>query len=174
MKNLGSQYKEIIMKLEDIEQRFKEVTGLTEIDLTKFPIKKEDYEIQSPKTNKEKSKKHGEVFTPIFLVDEMIEMDDINPNKKYLDLCAGLGQFSIRLLRALTNKYPDFDLDKFIAQKLFLNQIQKESQQKLKYIFSGKLNMYCGDAFNLKYSQNTDRGILVFNEATKRWQNELV
>ena len=160
------------MKIEEIEQRFKEVTGLTKIDLTKYPIKQEDYEIQSPKTNKDKSKKHGEVFTPIFLVDQMIQMDDISPQKKYLDLCAGLGQFSIRLLRALTNKYPNFDLDKFIAEKLFLVQIQKESQEKLKYIFGGKLNLYCGDVMNLKYSQNTDRGILVFNEETKRWQNE--
>lgn len=157
------------MKLEEIEKRFLECTNL-DIDLTIFPVKK----CENIKTNKDKSKKYGEVFTPIFLVDEMIELDVISPQKKYLDLCAGLGQFSIRLLRALTNKYPDFELDKFIAQKLFLIQIQKESQQKLKYIFGGKLNLYCGDAFNLKYSQNTDRGILVFNEKTKKWQNEQV
>lgn len=155
------------MKLEEIEQRFLECTQLN-TDLTVFPIKK----CETQKTNKDKSKKYGEVFTPLFLVDEMIELDDISPQKKYLDLCAGMGQFSIRLLRALTNKFPDFDLDKFIAEKLFLVQIQKESQEKLKYIFEGKLNLYCGDAMNLKYSQNTDRGILVFNEATKRWQNE--
>lgn len=159
------------MKLEQIEQRFKEVAGLN-IDLTQYPIKQEDFEKQKVETNKEKSKKYGEVFTPIFLVDQMIQLDDISPTKKYMDLCAGYGQFGIRLLRALTNKFEDFNLDQFMKNKLFFIQIQKESQQKLKYIFGENINLYCGDVYNLKYSEETDRGLLVFNG--KKWVNEQV
>lgn len=146
-----------------------EVAGLN-LNLVQFPIKQTDYQKQNITTNKDKKNKYGEVFTPIFLVDQMIQLDDINPNKKYMDLCAGLGQFAIRLLRALTNKFPDFDIDQFMKEKLFFIQIQKESQQKLKYIFGENINLYCGDVFDLKYSEETDRGILHFNG--KNWVKE--
>lgn len=154
------------MKIEDIEQRFEQVAGLN-MNLAQFPIKQTDYQKQNITTDKDKKNKFGEVFTPIFLVDQMIELDNVNPNKKYMDLCAGYGQFSVRLLRALTNKYKEFDLEQFIKEKLFFIQIQKESQQKLKYIFGQNINLYCGDVFDLKYSEETDRGILHFNG--KKW-----
>lgn len=153
------------MKLEDIEKRFCEVTNLN-IDLTVFPIK----ECDNIKTNKEKSKKYGQVFTPIFLVDQMIEMAELDPNIKYLDLCAGKGQYGIRLLRALTNKFPDFDLDEFMKNHLWFIEIQEESCKDLQYIFGENINLYCGDAFNLKYSEETDRGVLHFDG--KNWVKE--
>lgn len=154
-----------------IQTRFKEVTGLKDIDLSKFPIEQSDAQKQAPKTNKKKSQKYGEVFTPIFLVDIMLQQcEDIDGTKTFLDECAGYGVFAVRLLRMLYNK--GIDIDQYIKEKLYLVEIQKDSQQKLKYIFDNELNLYCGDLFNLKYAEETDRGILHFDEETKRWIND--
>ena len=55
--------------IECIEKRFLEITGL-ECDLKKFPLEEDD--CTKIETNKEKSKAHGEVFTPLWLADKMI------------------------------------------------------------------------------------------------------
>ena len=60
------------MMITEIEQRFKEVTELNEMDLTKYPIRKSDYKNQQQKTTKEAAKERGYITTPIFLVDTMI------------------------------------------------------------------------------------------------------
>src|SRR5574344_757350 len=95
------------MDILDIEKRFKEVTGLEHVDLTKSVIKKSDFENQQQKTSKQDSKEYGFVATPLFLVDIMIllKFNEITPESKTCDLCAGFGQFTIRLMRMLYNKF---------------------------------------------------------------------
>lgn len=57
------------------------------------------------KNNKERVKKFGEVFTPQFLVDDMLNTLPAevwaNPNLKWLDPCVGHGQFAITIIERL-------------------------------------------------------------------------
>ena len=160
------------MTINQIETRFKEVANLKNIDLTKSLIRKADYPIQQVKTRKEKSKEFGEVFTPLFLVDIMIHMKikDINPQSKTCDLCAGYGQFTIRLMRILYNKFK-MDVEEWLKNVHTFTELQMESCAKLVYIFGPDINLYAGDSLQLNYSDEKDQGILFFDEENKKWYN---
>jgi len=164
------------MTINQIEQRFKEISNLHDVDLSKSLIKKSDCPIQQVKTRKDKSKEFGEVFTPLFLVDIMILMKfkDITPKTKTCDLCAGYGQFTIRLMRMLYNKFK-IDVNDWLKNIHTLTEIQPESCAKLVYIFGPDINLYDGDSMMLEYSDENDSGILFFDEEAKKWyNNELV
>lgn len=159
------------MTLDQIEQRFCEVAKL-DIGLTVFPIKKEDYKEQKQETIKELSKKYGFVPTPIFLVDTMIcmEMKNLKASSTTCDFCAGVGQYTIRLLRYLKNKY-QIDVEDFLKNNHYITELQPENCAALVYIFGPKINLYVGDSMNLKYSTEDDKGILFFDEKNKKWEN---
>lgn len=164
------------MTIDQIEKRFKEITELYDIDLTKSLIKKADYKVQQVKTRKEKSKNFGEVFTPLFLVDIMILMKfkEMTPETKTCDLCSGYGQFTIRMMRMLYNKF-HMNVEEWLKNVHTLTELQMESCAKLVYIFGPDINLYAGDSLKLEYSDENDKGILFFNEETKKWyNNELV
>ena len=164
------------MTIDQIEKRFKEITELHDIDLTKSLIKKVDYKVQQVKTRKEKSKNFGEVFTPLFLVDIMILMKfkEMTPETKTCDLCSGYGQFTIRMMRMLYNKF-HMNVEEWLKNVHTLTELQMESCAKLVYIFGPDINLYAGDSLKLEYSDENDKGILFFNEETKKWyNNELV
>ena len=164
------------MTIDQIEKRFKEITELYDIDLTKSLIKKADYKVQQVKTRKEKSKNFGEVFTPLFLVDIMILMKfkEMTPETKTCDLCSGYGQFTIRMMRMLYNKF-HMNVEEWLKNIHTLTELQMESCAKLVYIFGPDINLYAGDSLKLEYSDENDKGILFFNEEAKKWyNNELV
>lgn len=164
------------MTIDQIEKRFKEITELHDIDLTKSLIKKVDYKVQQVKTRKEKSKNFGEVFTPLFLVDIMILMKfkEMTPETKTCDLCSGYGQFTIRMMRMLYNKF-HMNVEEWLKNVHTLTELQMESCAKLVYIFGPDINLYAGDSLKLEHSDENDKGILFFNEETKKWyNNELV
>ena len=164
------------MTIDQIEKRFKEITELYDIDLTKSLIKKADYKVQQVKTRKEKSKNFGEVFTPLFLVDIMILMKfkEMTPETKTCDLCSGYGQFTIRMMRMLYNKF-HMNVEEWLKNIHTLTELQMESCAKLVYIFGPDINLYAGDSLKLEHSDENDKGILFFNEETKKWyNNELV
>ena len=164
------------MTIEQNEKRFKEITELHDIDLTKSLIKKADYKVQQVKTRKEKSKNFGEVFTPLFLVDIMILMKfkEMTPETKTCDLCSGYGQFTIRMMRMLYNKF-HMNVEEWLKNVHTLTELQMESCAKLVYIFGPDINLYAGDSLKLEHSDENDKGILFFNEETKKWyNNELV
>ena len=164
------------MTIDQIEKRFKEITELHDIDLTKSLIKKVDYKVQQVKTRKEKSKNFGEVFTPLFLVDIMILMKfkEMTPETKTCDLCSGYGQFTIRMMRMLYNKF-HMNVEGWLKNVHTLTELQTESCAKLVYIFGPDINLYAGDSLKLEHSDENDKGILFFNEETKKWyNNELV
>lgn len=118
-----------MLTLEQIEENFLKISNLN-LDLTIFPIKqvKDTQAI----TTKEKSKEHGQVFTPIWLIDKMI-IKSLKNRKKllpktFLDLCAGYGQFSIRWLRCLNKIYSkhnkEFDVEQILQNQIFFSELQ--------------------------------------------------
>ncbi len=152
--------------VETIEKRFKDVANL-EGDFSLMPMPKE-YHLQVT-TNKEKSDTFGEVFTPIWLVDSMLERvsdyDWRNGNKTTLDLCAGYGQFTIRMIRKkfslMGNK---FDILKFLFEKHYFSELQLSSCYKLLFIYSCNINLFIGDSKELKSLPEDCSGIYYFKD----------
>lgn len=161
--------------INEIENRFKEITLLSEMDLSKYPIKKSDYSEQQQKTSKEAAKERGYITTPIFLVDTMIALKykELTPELMTCDLCAGeAGQFTIRLMRMLYNKFNLNVLD-WLKNKHTLVELDKKACGKLVYIYGPDINLYCGDALKLNLSDENDSGILFFN-GTSWVKNDLI
>jgi hypothetical protein len=150
--------------VETIEKRFKDVANL-EGDFSLMPMPKE-YHLQVT-TNKEKSDSFGEVFTPIWLVDTMLERisdyDWRNGNKTTLDLCAGYGQFTIRMIRKkfslMGNK---FDILKFLFDTHYFSEIQLSSCYKLLHTYSCNINLFIGDSKELKSLPEDCSGIYYY------------
>ena len=169
------------MKISEIEQRFKEVTGLVDLDLSTPHFQKGDN--QQQKTTKEEYKEFGFVCTPLWLVDEMLApyMDTLTFDSKTCDACAGCGQFSIRLMRKFHNKLigmgvSDEKAEKFIVEHWlkrnhYFTEFQFSNVAKLVYVFGPDINVYAGDSLNMKHSGDNDSGILFFNKKGKRWDN---
>lgn len=134
------------MTLEQIENKFKEYYKIN-CDLSIFPITQPNLK---PQQDKERSKKIGEVFTPIHIVDEMISLISPNIDLKVMDLCAGLGVFGIRWLRYLKNNNTDFNLEDCLSNITFL-ELDNSNCNKLKEIFQTS-NIIQEDALSLKNS----------------------
>jgi len=119
------------MTLEQIETKFKEYYKI-DCDLSVFPITKPNLK---PEQDKKRSKELGEVFTPIDIVDEMISKISPDQNLLVLDLCCGLGVFGVRWLRYLHNNIPNFELEKYLLNKLHFLDIDESNCQKVEDIF---------------------------------------
>jgi hypothetical protein len=150
-------------KIEQIERRFLEVAGLR-LDLSQYPLSKSTE--QQVVTNKEKSDKHGEVFTPLWLVDEMLERYDEweNQDKTTEDLCAGYGQFSIRMLRKKYSVLGEkFDIDKFLGETHLFSEIQPGSCFRLLYVFGTGIRLLMGNVMQRgSLPDEAETGIWVF------------
>jgi len=139
------------MNIKDIEKRFLEVSKL-KCDLTKFPLNEADID-NNITIDKEKSDQYGEVFTPLWLVDKMILKAGVKKlinSKSTLDLCAGWGQFTIRMIRALSNHNKDFDVLEWLKNNHTFIELQLESAYKLLNIFGIDINLLIGDALKIK------------------------
>lgn len=160
------------MRMEEIEARFKEVTGI-EADLTKQHLEKGEGLQQ--KTSEESQKKFGFITTPLWLCDFMIEpqIKDMGFGRTSMDACAGCGQFSIRILRKLHHKYNgEFDVDDYLRNWHYFNELQFTNVAKLVYIFGTHINVFAGNALNLKYLPDPDyKGVVFFDESKKNWFN---
>lgn len=164
-----------------IESRFKEVTGLTHLDLSTPHFERGDD--QQQKTTKEEYKKFGFVTTPLWLVDEMLEPEipNLTLTSTTCDACAGCGQFSIRLMRKLHDKFIKMGvveekvnawITKVWLPKLhYFTEFQFSNVAKLIYIFGTSINVYVGDSLNMRYSGDNDSGLLFFNAKEKKWVN---
>jgi hypothetical protein len=166
-----------------IEKRFQEVAEL-EGDLSIFPLTRENH--LQVKTDKQKSDTFGEVFTPLWLVDSMLERisdyDWRNNDKITMDLCAGYGQFTVRMIRKKYNLLGvKFDISKFLQSYQsdvrkkpathWFAELQLSSCYKLLYIYSTKINLAIGDAKELVSLPDGARGIMIFNSSTKVWED---
>lgn len=172
------------MTVSDIESRFKEVTGLTHVDMSVGHMVRSDG--QQQKTSKIEYKLYGYVTTPLWLVDEMLEpqMDSLNLDSRTCDACSGCGQFSIRLMRKFYNRLveemgvsPDkadrFMTGPWLKRNHYFTEFQFSNVAKLIYIFGPDINVYVGDSLNMKFSssENTESGLLFFNSKNRQWMN---
>jgi hypothetical protein len=140
--------------MNDIIKRYEEIAGY---ELKKFGTYSKD-EPQQTVTNKSKSKDHGEVFTPMWLVDEMVKesVDNITvpQNKVWMDMCTGYGAFTMRILNYLNDYYYSFNAKKYLKENIMMNEWQISSAIKLIYIFGTDINLYIGDSLALKSDMN--------------------
>lgn len=170
------------MKLiEQIEARFKKVTGLEHLDLSTPHFERGDD--QQQKTTKQQFRDFGWVCTPLWLVDEMIEpqIPNLTLTSTTCDACAGCGQFSIRLLRKLHDKFinlgaSESQVGKWISSVWlprlhYFTEFQFSNVAKLIYIFGTNINVYVGDSLNMKYAKEDESGLLFFNLRKKEWYN---
>ena len=159
-----------IMTINKIEKRFLKVSGL-DCNLNKFPLKKE--ECSKTTNNKDKSKLHGEVFTPLWFVDKMIlkASDSLKKAKTTHDLCAGYGQFTVRMLRFLANNRGGFRPETWLKEVHSFSEYQISSVYKLLYIFGADITLFIGDAKQLEKLKDTDEGILFYSEKKNEWFN---
>ena len=171
-----------IEPIESIESRFKEVTGLTHLDLSVPHFSKGDN--QQQKTSKSDYRNFGFVTTPLWLVDEMLEPEipNLTLTSTTCDACSGCGQFSIRLMRKLHDKFIGMGIAEqkvnawvtkvWLPKLHYFTEFQFSNVAKLIYIFGPNINVYVGDSLNMKYSgENTESGLLFFNPKEKKWVN---
>lgn len=162
----------MINTVEEIENRFLEVSGI-ECDLSKFPLTPDDIK-NNIKVDKEKSNQYGEVFTPLWLVDKMIlkaTVEKLYESKSTLDLCAGYGQFTVRMIRALANYDEKFDVYKWLKENHTLIELQLESAYKILHIFGIGINLLICDVLKIhknNYGVDQWNGINYFD---KCWYN---
>lgn len=145
-----------------IEKRFCEINQIT-YPLDVFPM------IEHHLPLRDKSKSHfGEIFTPINLVDKMILIAEPKPTHFNLDLCAGKGQFTVRMLRYFSINYDNFKIDQYLYDNHWFNEIQETSCLDLLYIFGNSINLAVGTSLELKnYPQEDNiwkRGIYKFDK----------
>jgi SAM-dependent methyltransferase len=112
-------------------------------------------------------KQFGEVFTPMILVNEMLDKLPkevwINKYLKWLDPCCGMGNFPIavylRLIEGLKEEIKDMnERKKYILENmLYMCELNKKNVLVCKQIFDinneYKLNIYEGDSLNLNYNK---------------------
>jgi hypothetical protein len=120
-------------------------------------------------------KENGEVFTPMELVNEMLDKLDAyyniangysifsNKNLKWLDPTCGMGNFPIavylRLLEGLKEAIPDINARKkhILEEMLYMAELNKKNVLVCKQIFDinniYKLNIYQGDSLQVNFNE---------------------
>ena len=138
---------------------------------------------QESSYSKEKSDKHGEVFTPPELINEMLNQlpRDVweDKDKTWFDPCAGKGNFPILILKRLfihlQEHIPDEQerLKHIIEKQLYMAEYQRESADFIDLIlsFGGryKINLYVGDTLNMP----DDFFDLTWEERQKKYPNHV-
>lgn len=119
--------------------------------------------VEASQYNKSKSDKHGEVFTPFELIDEMLDQLPqeyfSDPTKTFFDPCAGKGNFPVkiieRLMVGLQEQFPN-KLERYrhiIENQIFMAEFQHESCEFIKRTFNPdgrfRLNLYEGDTLQM-------------------------
>ncbi|MGD0331136.1 MAG: hypothetical protein ABSB40_11975 [Nitrososphaeria archaeon] len=146
----------------EMEKRFKATC-----DVSPFPLQTKKANVE---TNKDKSKEFSEVFTPLWLVDQMIKQVDFDScDTTTLDLCAGYGQFSIRLMRYFYNNFPYWDVKKFLINNHAFSELQLSSCYKLLNIFSNKITLFIGDSTHLNKLPANAKGLWCYIENYGYW-----
>jgi hypothetical protein len=154
--------------------------NIIEINNTIYQRKKKIYTIHEPdklllfihdnlKPKDFEKRKRGEVFTPMKLVNEMLDTlpEDVwtNPDLKWLDPAAGMGNFPIaiymRLMECLKILIPDEEMRrKHILEKmLYMVELDESNVFMMKKILCGnkyKLNIFQGSFIEGEYSDDID------------------
>ena len=133
-----------------------------------------EYLKKSLKPKELEKKKFGEVFTPMELIDEMMDKLDIHYKKehkksifsessfKWYDPSAGMGSFPVnvyyRLMDGLKKEIPNDEKRKkhILENMLYMSEINKKNCYVLEKLFNKKkfnLNIYCGDSLKIDISK---------------------
>ena len=151
--------------VEDIERRFKRVTGI-EADLSIFPLSIDNDGFHQQQTTEQEVDEYNFVTTPLHIVDMMVDktvgtVEEKPWDKGYVDLCCGCGQFSVRILRRIVNldksischnppKSEEACLNRFVLDNLLLTELNPESIAKVIYVFNGSVSLMMGDSINVR------------------------
>lgn len=160
----------MIDKVKLLEERFKVVCS-SDWNLSKYPLTDKD-DVQF-NTDKNKSRIFAEVFTPLHIVDQMLDtVPQMTMLTRNLDLCSGFGQFSIRIIRKLVEVHgAEFNVGKYLMNNHFFAELQVSSCYKLLSIFSTAINLFIGDALKLGKLPANAKGIWVYLDALDEWVN---
>lgn len=160
----------MIDKVKLLEERFKVVCS-SDWNLSKYPLTDKD-DVQF-NTDKDKSRIFAEVFTPLHIVDQMLDtVPQMTMMTRNLDLCSGFGQFSIRIIRKLVEVHgAEFNVGKYLMNNHFFAELQVSSCYKLLSIFSTAINLFIGDALQLGKLPANAKGIWVYLDALDEWVN---
>lgn len=170
------------------EQRFLEASGIdSSADLSVYPLPENDkLQVQ---TDKDRSDEHGEVGTPLWMVDEMLDRIDNHtwkdPNKTTEDLCSGLGTFTIRMLRKKYSCFADkskFDVTRFLTRTHLFIELQPRSCFLAMYVFGTDIRLLIGDAAQKGHKTLANKnngevtpattGLWVWSDVCKRWYDK--
>lgn len=113
--------------------------------------------------SKNKSDKHGEVFTPNELIYEMISKlpRDVweDKTKTFFDPCAGKGNFPIYLIKKLFVHLQEHIEDEeerlrhIVENQIYMAEYQRESAEFIASVFTFdkgyKVNLYVGDTLQM-------------------------
>lgn len=152
---------------------------------SKQTLNKISNRIQQESTySKDKSDKHGEVFTPPELINEMLNQlprevwED--KTKTWFDPAAGKGNFPILILKRLFVHLQEHIVDEeerlkhIIENQLYMAEYQRESAEFIDLIFSFggryKVNLYVGDTLNMP----DDFFDLSWEERQRKYQENVV
>jgi hypothetical protein len=99
--------------------------------------------------------KYGEVMTPPPLINEILDHLPLqvwrNPNLRWLDPAAGIGNFFMlifpRLMQGLKRVIPDSKERAYhiLKNMLFMYELNPENAKRAKYIFGSSANIVCSD-----------------------------
>ena len=115
-------------------------------------------------------KKWGEVFTPPLMIDKMLDSlpEDIysNPDLKWFDPCAGIGNFLIILYFRLMNGLVKWQSDPCIRSNhilqnmVYMNELNPDNAEICKNFFSNA-NVFCQDF--LQFNKNIVFDVIIGN-----------
>jgi hypothetical protein len=116
-------------------------------------------------------KKWGEVFTPCYMIDKMLDSlpEEIfnDPDLKWFDPCAGIGNFVIlvyfRLMDGLVKWEPDScKRSKYILKNmLYMNEINPDNVEIARNILGKDAQIYCQDFLN--FNDNIKFDVIIGN-----------
>lgn len=123
------------------------------------------------KDNQTKTKEFGEVITPAFLINDMLNTlpSDVwsNPNLKWLDPCSGYGSFSAhiidRLMDNLTMIPEELRYAHIINNMLYAVELQESNVKLYKEIFGQNSNIQQISFIDGDYTSDIKFDIIVMN-----------
>jgi hypothetical protein len=113
-------------------------------------------------------KTHGEVMTPIWLVEDMLNTlpSDVwtNPNLKWLDPCSGVGTYSSIVVQRLMKGLETFEENPIkryrhiIEEMIYVCELQPKNMFIFQCVFdkddTNELNTYCGSFLDEKFNKH--------------------
>ena len=132
--------------------------SIVNIDINTF---KQNFDV-----SKEIRYKYGEINTPFFLIEKILDLIDEHeftmPHKKWLDIATGCGYFSIvlytKLFKGLVGKIkdPGERSRHIIENMIYMTEIREENWKILEDVFGENCNLFKGDFLSLNINEVFD------------------